>query len=89
MSRARTTIGKRNVQQQKREKAQAKQERKAARRAESPETGPEPTASEQELIDALAGLHGAVENGAISHEEFEQRREQIRVQLEQLERRDS
>lgn len=90
MTRPRTTAGKRDVQQHKREKAQAKQERRAARRLEK--TEPDSNRidiSEAELIDQLAALHAAVEATTISLEEFEQRREVIRRQLEQLEERSS
>jgi len=87
MSRPRTTAGKRNVQQRKREKAQASQERRAARRLAGPQVDATPVeASEPELIDELARIHSAVETGAMAPEEFEQRRELIRLQLEQIER---
>ncbi|MGB7051219.1 MAG: hypothetical protein WBG41_06600 [Acidimicrobiales bacterium] len=87
MTRPRTTIGKRNVQQQKREKARAKEERRAARRAVEPDESTEPVdVSEAELIEELAALHGAVEAGRLSLEESEERREHIRKQLEQIER---
>lgn len=90
MTRPRTTTGKRDVQQHKREKAQAKQERRAARRLEKTEPDSNRVeTSEAELIDQLAALHAAVESTAISREEFEQRREVIRRQLEQLEHHDS
>lgn len=88
MSKPRTTAGKRNVQQHKREKAKAKQERRAARRLEDTET--ESTvveATESELIEELASIHRAVETASMSPEDFETRREQIRLQLEQIERR--
>ncbi len=87
MTRPRTTIGKRNVQQQKREKARAKEERRAARRSVEPDENTEPVdMSEAELIEELAKLHGAVEAGGLSLEEAEERREHIRKQLEQIER---
>ena len=91
MSRPRTTAGKRNVQQQKREKAQAKQERRAARRLEEPELSPSDPlqTNESELIAELAVIHKAMEMATISPEEFEQRREQIRRQLEQVQRSSS
>jgi hypothetical protein len=90
VSRPRTTVGKRNVQQHKREKAQAKQQRKAARRLESAEVDTTSVdATETELIGELAAIHAAVETATISPEEFEQRREGIRLQLEQIERRGS
>lgn len=88
MSRPRTTAGKRNVQQHKREKAKAKQERRAARRLENPELDTTRVeATEAELIDELAAIHRAVEVATMSPEEFEIRREKIRLQLEQIERR--
>lgn len=85
MSKPRTTAGKRNVQQQKREKAKEKQERRAARRLEDPtvETT-QVDSTEAELIDELAAIHRAVETAAMSPDEFETRREQIRLQLEQV-----
>jgi hypothetical protein len=87
MTRPRTTIGKRNVEQQKREKARAKEERRAARQSAEPEESTEPVdMSEAELIEELAKLHGAVEAGQMSLEESEERREHIRKQLEQIER---
>jgi len=90
MSKPRTTAGKRNVQQHKRERAKAKEERRAARRAEEPETDiPVGGATESELIEELAALHRGVEAATMTPEEFETRREQIRLQLEQIERRRS
>lgn len=84
MTKPRTTIGKRNIQQMKREKAQAKQERRTARR-EAPEADVVPVeATEGELIEELAGLSRALEAGQLSPSEFESRRERIRAQLEQV-----
>ncbi len=85
MTRPRTTVGKRNIQQQKYEKARAKQERRAARRAAPTDTdGVDVSMSESELIDELAKLHAAMESGRVSLQEFEERREEIRRQLQQL-----
>jgi enterochelin esterase-like enzyme len=79
------TSGKRQRQQQQREKAQAKVERKAARQASEPEGPTVPVeSSEAELMEQLASLHRSIEADAISYQEFEERREQIRQQLEQL-----
>ena len=84
------TAGKRTVQQHKKEKAQAKQERRAARRLETPDVGGSPVlVSEAELIAELAAIHNAVREATMSAEEFEQRREQIRLQLEEIERQRS
>jgi len=86
VSGARPTAGKRNLQQQKREKAQAKVARKAARRAADPETTLVPVdATEGELIEQLANLHRAAEAGTVSAQEFEERREHLRKQFEQIE----
>ena len=85
MSKPRATAGKRNVEQHKREKAQAKQARKAARMAIDPGADSTPVLStEAELIDELAGLHRAVESGVLSPQDFEDGRERIRQQLEQI-----
>lgn len=86
MSGSRPSAGKRNLQQQKREKAQAKEARRAARRAADPDPPPARVdATEAELIGQLAELHRAAERGEVSAQDFEERREQIRKQLEQLE----
>lgn len=88
MSRSRPTAGKRQRQQQKREKAQIKVERRAARQAMEPESIETPVeASESQLIDELAGLHHSFEAGELEHDDFENRREQIRRQLEQVQGR--
>lgn len=85
MTRPRTTSGKRQRQDQKRAKAQAKVERRVARQSSEPElVTPLGTASESELMDDLAVLHRSLESGAVQLPEFEERREQIRTQLERL-----
>jgi hypothetical protein len=85
VSGARPTAGKRNLQQQKREKAQAKIARKAARRAVDPDEALVPVeGSEAELIQQLADLHHAAQAGEVSAQDFEERRENIRKQLEQI-----
>jgi hypothetical protein len=86
VSAPRQTAGKRNLQQQKREKAQAKVARKAARRAVDPDATPvQVEASESELIEQLANLHRAAEAGDVSAQDFEERREHLRKQFEQIE----
>jgi hypothetical protein len=83
---SRPTAGKRNLQQHKREKAQAKVARKASRRAAASEAVPVPVeATEAELIEQLAELHRRAEGHEVSAQEFEDRREHIRKQLEQIE----
>jgi len=88
MSRPRMTAGKRNVQQLKRERAQAKQARREARRGASgddPDTTPV-AATEAELIEQLAAIHGALEAGDLSPQAFEEQRERIGKSLEKIER---
>lgn len=84
MTKPRTTIGKRNVQQMKREKAQAKQERRAARKAAPDASRELVEVSEGELIEELADLSKALEAGELSPAEFEERRERVRAKLEQV-----
>ena len=86
MSRSRMTSGKRQREQQKREKAQAKVQRHAARQDQEAEQVHEPVvATEAQLVEELAALHRALEADDIPHHEFEDRREQIRQQIERLE----
>jgi hypothetical protein len=81
------TAGKRDQQKRKREKAQAKVARRAARRLDDTNTIGSPVdGSEAEVIEALATLQKAVEVGEVSLEEFEERREDFRKQFEQIER---
>jgi len=90
VSRPRTTAGKRNVQQHKREKAKAKQEKRAARRVEGPEVSASPVqASEAELLAELVEIQTAVEAATMSLEEFEERRDNIGRQLAEIERASS
>lgn len=93
MSRSRTTAGKLQIQAQKRAKAQAKIERREARGTAAPEDASEGQhapegqhATESELIDGLADLHRSLEAGELPLNEFEERREQIRGQMERLQR---
>ena len=85
MSSRRQTAGKRDLQQQKLAKARAKVARKAARHAADPDATPVPVeATEAELIEQLAELHRASGAGEVSEQKFEERREHIRKQLEQI-----
>lgn len=77
--------GKRDRDRQKLEKVRLKAERKAARQSAQPE----PTTSaaqrtEPEIIEDLGALQLAFEAGELSPEEFEDRRDLLRTQLEQL-----
>ncbi|HET9732187.1 MAG TPA: hypothetical protein VFP54_05880 [Acidimicrobiales bacterium] len=80
-----SSVGKRQRERQKLERAQAKAERKAARNTDDGE----PTVvlsnrSEAELIEDLGALHRALEAGQVSLEEFEERRDGIQAQFERL-----
>lgn len=80
-----TSAGKRQREREKLEKAKAKAERKAARHAIGDEPG-EPVLhqSEAELIESLGALHRAFEAGELSPEDFEERRDRLQAQFEQL-----
>jgi len=80
-----SSVGKRQRERQKLEQAQAKAERKAARRSAGAEPAlVQPHRSEAELIEDLAALHRALEAAKVSPEEFEERRDLVQAQLEQL-----
>lgn len=85
VARPKATFGKRQREQQKQEKARLKVERRQSRHAggDEPSAAP-PGATEAELVDALASLHRALESGEVTMQQFEERREFIRTQLEQL-----
>lgn len=81
------SVGKRQRERQKLERAQAKAERKAARQA----AGGEPTdgfspRSESEFIKDLGELHQAFEAGEMSPEDFEERRDRMQAQFAQVAR---
>lgn len=82
-----SSVGKRQRERQKLERAQAKAERKAVRQAAGIEqAGGLSPRSESELIEDLGVLHRALEAGTISPEDFEERRERIQAQFERLSR---
>lgn len=79
-----STFGKLQRERDKRAKAVAKQERRAAMQADSEATTPPPARNpeeEQRLLDELAALHRAFEDRAIDLDEFETRRDAIRDRL--------
>jgi hypothetical protein len=88
VSRRRTTYGKRERENTKREKVKAKSERRVARQASALDGGsePSPEASESELIEQLAGLHRAYGAGDVGLDELEEQQELIREQLARIER---
>jgi hypothetical protein len=82
-----SSIGKRQRERQKIERAQVKAERRAGRLAGGPEDidpAAIPDRSESELIDDLRALQRASEAGEVSTEDFEVRRDSIRAALERL-----
>lgn len=82
-----SSVGKRQHEQQKLERAQVKAQRKAVRRAagaENEDAAALSDRSERELIDDLRVLQLAFGNGEMSAEDFEDRRSRIQGQLERL-----
>ena len=80
-----SSVGKRQRERQKVERARAKAERKTARQT-TDEASPEdlPLRSETELMEDLQTLQRSFENDELSLEEFEERRDLIQAQFEQL-----
>lgn len=84
MARPRTTVGKLQRDQAKREKAKAKLEDKLARRAERSEGDGAPPAPEEDqeaLLAEFARLHEDLSEGRLSIDEFESRQEDLRRRL--------
>jgi len=82
MANRRTTFGKLQRERDKKEKAIIKAEKKAAR-LENKDEGPvQATPVDQDaILDALADLHRRFEDGGMSIDEFEERREQLTSRL--------
>ncbi|MHB1554016.1 MAG: hypothetical protein ACYCSX_08530 [Acidimicrobiales bacterium] len=82
MARPRTTVGKLQRDQAKREKAKAKQEDRLARRQERGETARAAPEEDQEaLLEQFARLHEDLADGRISLDEFESRQDDLRRRL--------
>ncbi|MGC8470932.1 MAG: hypothetical protein ACP5PM_01370 [Acidimicrobiales bacterium] len=82
MARPRTTVGKLQRDQAKREKAKAKQEDRLARRQERGETArPAPDEDQEALLEQFARLHEDLADGRISLDEFESRQDDLRRRL--------
>jgi len=84
MARPRTTVGKLQRDQAKREKARAKQEDRLARRAERgghDREGSEPAEDQEALLAQFARLHEDLADGRISLDEFESRQDDLRQRL--------
>jgi hypothetical protein len=80
----RSTFAKLQREREKKEKAVAKAGRRAEKAAAAAETStavPSPV-NEASILAALAELHAAFENGSVSSDEFEDRRDQLRQQLQ-------
>jgi len=82
MANRRTTFGKLQRERDKKEKALIKAERRAARLEDKGEVRAEPATGDQDaLLEALADLHRRFEDGGISIDEFEERRDQLTSRL--------
>jgi hypothetical protein len=85
MARPRTTVGKLQRDQAKREKAKAKQEDRLARRADrgtgDDSAAPRSDEDQQALLAQFARLHEDLADGRISIDEFELRQDDLRRRL--------
>lgn len=87
MARPRSTFGKLQRDQAKKEKARAKQEDRLARREDKAATGNEtvdvPQTQEDQagVLEEFARLHQDLEEGRISIDDFEVRQEELRARL--------
>jgi hypothetical protein len=76
-----TSVQKRQREQQKLEKAQAKAARKVARQIPAEPLENAAHRSEAELIEDLQALHRAFEAGDVSPEDFEEHRDRLQAQF--------
>jgi hypothetical protein len=83
MPRGRTTFGKLQRERDKKAKALEKAEKKAARVEEQADAEPQvqPATDQQAILEALAELHQRFEDGAVSIDDFEERRDQLTSKL--------
>lgn len=83
MARRRTTFGKLQRDREKQAKAKAKLERRAARAAERPSSDDAPAGDVDQaaILDELAALHAAFDDGKMSIDDFEARRDELRSAL--------
>ncbi|HVX20290.1 MAG TPA: hypothetical protein VHB02_02975 [Acidimicrobiales bacterium] len=80
-----SSVGKRQREQQKLERARAKAERKVARQSMPTEFPAVPVdRTEAELIEELRVLRQAFEAGEVSAEDFEERQDHLQAQFDQL-----
>jgi hypothetical protein len=84
VARQRTTFGKLQRDREKQARARAKQEKRAAGAAGGGDDAPAPAAApadQSAVLAALAELHAAFEDGAMSLEDFESRRDDLTKKL--------
>ncbi len=84
MARPRTTVGKLQRDQAKREKAKAKAEDRLARKAaggETDDTEVAPAEDQEALLAQFARLHEDLADGRISIDDFESRQDDLRRRL--------
>lgn len=85
MSRRRTTFGKLQRDRDKQAKQRAKQERRAERSEQSDEpddlAAPAPAVDQASVLEKLAELHAAFDDGKIGFDDFEARRDELTSQL--------
>ena len=84
MSRRRTTFGKLQRDRDKQAKQRAKQERRAERseQGDEEEVVPDPPAVDQTaVLEKLAELHAAFDDGKIGFDDFEAQRDELTSQL--------
>jgi hypothetical protein len=84
MARPRTTVGKLQRDQAKREKAKAKAEDRLARKAtagEDDDTVVAPAEDQEALLAQFARLHEDLADGRISIDDFESRQDDLRKRL--------
>lgn len=86
MSRRRTTFGKLQRDRDKQAKQKAKQERRAERAEHDDEpeesAAAAPAVDQSKILAQLADLHAAFDDGKISFDDFEARREELTNQLQ-------
>ena len=85
MSRRRTTFGKLQRDSDKQAKQRAKQEKRAERSEPSDEPdeieAPAPAVDQASVLEKLAALHAAFDDGKIGFDDFEARRDELTSQL--------
>jgi hypothetical protein len=86
MARARSTFGKLQRDQAKKDRARAKMDDRQARRedkaaGDGEESGPEEVVDQTRLLEQFAALHEDLADGRISLEDFEIRQEELRAKM--------